>query len=187
MKGGEKMTKIIDLMGKKFGRLMVIRRIGSDKYGKPMWLCKCDCGNEKIVQGGCLKRGNTKSCGCSRKGNTNRKLPLGLSSMRSRINSYKIKAKIRNLEWKITEEQFEEITQRDCFYCGTKPNNIANIKKCNGSFTYNGLDRVDNAKGYTIDNVVSCCKTYNYAKNNHTIQEFKDWSERLYNNLPSWG
>lgn len=58
------MGKLIDLTGKKFGRLTVIERRGSDKYGKVLWLCKCDCGNETVVRGNSLKRGLTTSCGC---------------------------------------------------------------------------------------------------------------------------
>ena len=60
------MKKIIDLTGKKFGRLTVLRY--SHKSGnKHYWLCKCDCGKEKPVIGCCLKSGNTKSCGCYNK------------------------------------------------------------------------------------------------------------------------
>lgn len=57
------MGKFIDLTGKRFGRLEVIKR--SDNVNKETyWLCRCDCGNEKIINGHSLKTGNTKSCGC---------------------------------------------------------------------------------------------------------------------------
>lgn len=55
--------KLIDLTGKKFGKLTVIKKEKS-KNNHTMWLCKCDCGKEKIVGGNELKSGNTKSCGC---------------------------------------------------------------------------------------------------------------------------
>lgn len=58
--------KIIDLSGKKFGRLTVIKQAGK-KNNKITWLCKCDCGNEKIVKGIDLKRQHVKSCGCLKK------------------------------------------------------------------------------------------------------------------------
>lgn len=57
-------NKLNDLTGKKFGRLTVIERSGSDKHGTPLWLCKCDCSNKKLVRGYDLVRGSTKSCGC---------------------------------------------------------------------------------------------------------------------------
>lgn len=53
-----------DLTGKKFNRLTVIERAGKDKHGNSLWLCKCDCGNEKIIKGRNLKINHTKSCGC---------------------------------------------------------------------------------------------------------------------------
>ncbi len=56
-----------DLTGKKFGRLTVIKRVENDKYNHILYLCKCDCGKEKIIKGVSLKNGNTKSCGCLQK------------------------------------------------------------------------------------------------------------------------
>jgi hypothetical protein len=58
------MPKLIDLTGRKFGKLTVVRRDGSDRYSKPEWLCRCDCGREVTVLGLCLKNGRTRSCGC---------------------------------------------------------------------------------------------------------------------------
>lgn len=55
--------KIIDLTNKKFERLLVEKRVGTQ--GKhPIWLCKCDCGNKTIVRGDHLREGNVRSCGC---------------------------------------------------------------------------------------------------------------------------
>lgn len=59
--------KAMDLIGMKFGRLTVIERVGTDKHKKILWLCKCECGNVKVVRGGDLKSGNTISCGCEHK------------------------------------------------------------------------------------------------------------------------
>ena len=60
------MGKFIDLTGQKFGRLTVIKRV-ENKGKETCWLCKCDCGNEIIVQSNNLKSGNSKSCGCLNK------------------------------------------------------------------------------------------------------------------------
>lgn len=60
---------LIDLTGKRFERLLVLRRHG-ESYRPVRWLCKCDCGTETIKAGFSLKRGDTRSCGClMRKGN----------------------------------------------------------------------------------------------------------------------
>lgn len=53
-----------DLAGKRFGKLVAISPCGKNNFGNIMWLCRCDCGNETVVPGGNLSRGNTKSCGC---------------------------------------------------------------------------------------------------------------------------
>lgn len=55
--------KLIDLTGQRFGRLIVVERYGT-KGHEPTWRCKCDCGNETIVMGAELRKGNTTSCGC---------------------------------------------------------------------------------------------------------------------------
>lgn len=52
------------LIGQKFGMLTVIGQAPSTEKGQRRWLCKCDCGTEKIVMGSNLKRGTTVSCGC---------------------------------------------------------------------------------------------------------------------------
>lgn len=56
----------MDLIGQRFGRLLVLKRSGSEN-GNSIWACKCDCDNEKIVLGYSLKSGNTRSCGCFKK------------------------------------------------------------------------------------------------------------------------
>jgi HNH endonuclease len=53
-----------DLTGKTFERLTVIRKTGKNKYGQLLWLCKCECGNEKEIIGYLLTSNNVKSCGC---------------------------------------------------------------------------------------------------------------------------
>lgn len=62
------MTQIIDLTGKRFGRLVVIERAPSRyKSTNAFWKCLCDCGTETIVIGRALRDGTTTSCGCYRK------------------------------------------------------------------------------------------------------------------------
>jgi hypothetical protein len=53
---------IIDLTGQRFGRWLVLKPSGS--YGKwgTLWLCRCDCGDEKIRQGGSLRHGLSRGC-----------------------------------------------------------------------------------------------------------------------------
>jgi len=55
---------MIDLAGKTFGYLTVVKRVNKEKPKQVYWLCKCKCGNETVVQSGNLRTGSTKSCGC---------------------------------------------------------------------------------------------------------------------------
>jgi hypothetical protein len=61
-------SNIVDLTGKRFGYLTVLepgkkKRQTSGKH-RIFWTCRCDCGNIVQIEGGCLRSGNTKSCGC---------------------------------------------------------------------------------------------------------------------------
>lgn len=58
---------MIDLIGKRFGRLLVLSRVDKTNNGNYKWLCKCDCGNEKEILGDSLNSGRTQSCGCLHK------------------------------------------------------------------------------------------------------------------------
>lgn len=64
-----KKKSVIDIIGKKFGKLTVLKR--SDDYicsggrKEAQYLCRCDCGNMKIVRGSSLRKGHTTSCGCA--------------------------------------------------------------------------------------------------------------------------
>ena len=61
------MARVNDLIGQKFGKLTVVKRLENNKHGGTMWLCECECGNERTVMGQCLLNGDTKSCGCINK------------------------------------------------------------------------------------------------------------------------
>lgn len=61
------MGKLIDLTGKQFGRLTVIERVDTNATNVgARWLCKCSCGNQKIIKSASLVTGKTKSCNCIR-------------------------------------------------------------------------------------------------------------------------
>lgn len=57
----------IDITGEKFHRLLVLERVYIRGGRHAYFRCKCDCGNVHIAQGGLLRRGLIKSCGCYRR------------------------------------------------------------------------------------------------------------------------
>jgi hypothetical protein len=55
-----------DLTGRRFERLVVVRRVDSPNRAATMWECRCDCGNPVSCYGSNLRRGGNKSCGCGK-------------------------------------------------------------------------------------------------------------------------
>lgn len=169
-----------DWTGHKFGLLTVIKFIKYERKTRPIykWLCKCICGKEKELDINDLKKGSTNSCGCYRKkfqSDIKRK-PDGIAAFNNLFYSYKSHcAKNRNYKFELTEEQFQILTKQNCYYCNKKPSQIK--KSLLSFYVYNGIDRVDNSKGYIKNNVVACCKECNSKKSGIT----KEMIIKLYN------
>lgn len=157
-----------DLSGQKFGSLFVEKFIGYRSQGKntrvAFFRCLCDCGAHKEVKGTHLSRGDTKTCGAS----IHKILPNNAAKVRAKFLNYKRHAEGRGYEWTISYPFFNSLVLMRCDYCGkeAKP--------------FNGLDRVDNDRGYIEENVVPCCKQCNQAKSDFHLEEFLNWVERVY-------
>lgn len=153
----------------------------SDKLKKN---CKT-CGKEFII----IRRSwddfkrECKSCIQSRVG----KIESGLSRKRTVFAQYKATAKRKKIKFNLSFNDFIQIAKQDCFYCGSKPLNIALSPSGNGDFIYNGIDRIDNTKGYTLRNTAPACKICNYAKNTLTLEDFYIWIQKTYQNLSKKG
>jgi hypothetical protein len=184
-------AKQLDLIGMRYNMLMVVEKLPSKVYGdkskyhkKRMWLCKCDCGNMTEANTGSLTCDKKKSCGCltSTKSAENSiksryKIAKQDAGYRSIYSSYKLNAKSRGFDFNIDFDYAVSILKSDCHYCGIEPSNT--YMKSYYNATYNGIDRVNNTKGYEMDNIVSCCKMCNIAKNNNTEEYFLQWVKRL--------
>lgn len=81
---GVTLVRVVDRTGQRFGRLLVIERVANDKYGRARWLCRCDCGGEKIVKSGNLRSGVSSSCGCFRRERA-RKLAKSMAGAKSPV------------------------------------------------------------------------------------------------------
>jgi len=155
--------KRINLVGQRFGRLVVLRYIFSKKrlgYGKSAyWECQCDCGVIKNIGSNTLRRGNAKSCGCYQ--HDCRRLAKGEAAFNSLYADYQRSAKRRDLIFLLSTEDFRSVTKQNCHYCGAEPAQIlpaTTSKGLYGNYIHNGIDRVDNTKGYELNNTVPCCK-----------------------------
>jgi hypothetical protein len=61
------MPELKDMTGLRFDRLTVTRHAGTYRHGGAVWLCTCECGEQKVVCGASLRRGLVRSCGCLRR------------------------------------------------------------------------------------------------------------------------
>ena len=170
-------------IGQFFGKLEILEILPSEGSGSHVKLrCLCHyCNNETIKNGGNIKKRN--SCGCQQRkssewkrvGAKNRtwQLPPGEAARRNLIFSYKRGATKRNLEYSLTEEQFNKLIVGECFYCGDSLTNVVKGQgKTSGDFHYTGIDRIDSKKGYTENNSVSCCWICNNMKSNYKVEDF---------------
>jgi 5-methylcytosine-specific restriction endonuclease McrA len=194
------MGVIKDLSGQRFERLVVLD-FAYIKNHKAWWNCKCDCGNTTTTAGTYLtgKKSRTRSCGCLLK-EKNREVgkTVGVKNMRSYVDEvrkpegessrnhlfylYGYKANKRGWDFDLTIEEFSVLTKGNCYYCGSEPSQIKRAKNST-VYIYNGIDRVDNSKGYILENCVPCCKQCNTAKNTHTVEEFYDWISKIHKHL----
>lgn len=175
--------KALDLVGQRFGRLTVISKSDISKDGRCWWNCLCDCGAKKIISGKSLRTRHAVSCGCftkdrARELGLNNRIEFGLAAFRALVKSYKKAATSRGYSFSLTNDEFRSLTSQNCWYCNRKPSSIKKAKF--GNYIYTGIDRVDNNKGYSIDNCVPCCKRCNQGKNNMTTEEFMDMVKNIY-------
>jgi len=180
------MGKKKNWIGHKFGQLVVLEETSKRKYRRPsiVFLCQCSCGNKCEIAA--AQFSSTLSCGCRKKevnkqpigllkAAQDRLLPPGESAFRTLLSRYKKSATKRKLSFSLLENNFKTLVQSNCFYCNTKPLQQCFNRKSSSSFTYNGIDRVDNKVGYELYNCVSCCFRCNRAKDTMTTTDFKSW------------
>lgn len=188
----KRVSERANLTGRRIGRLLVIEDLGvAGDSGFRLWGCICDCGKKKAIRSRELLKNDARSCGCLQAEMratyggraASNKLPYGHASRNELLSSYKKSARDRNIEWHLSDEEFFEIVSSPCAYCGTPPDSIRKPNKgVNGEFTYSGVDRVDNGRGYFPDNVVSCCWNCNRAKGMMKKKDFLAWVDRLSRN-----
>jgi hypothetical protein len=112
------------------------------------------------------------SCGCAAKEQTSKlkRLPGQLAAQRRLIGIYRSGAKLRGVAFELTFEQFVQLIKQCCSYCGSEPKTV--LRRGPWTFVYNGIDRVVNGGGYTVNNTVSCCEVCNSMKADMPLAEW---------------
>ncbi|MGH7744868.1 MAG: hypothetical protein ACREQ5_08675 [Candidatus Dormibacteria bacterium] len=128
-----------------------------------------------------MQQGKKKSCGCLRSdmcreraaiNTSNRTLPGDAGSFNQLYASYKWQAAKRGLSFELSKDDFRRLVSGTCVYCGALPSQRYRARPTTENFIYNGVDRVNNATGYTIENSVSCCGICNDMKRHRSKEEF---------------
>lgn len=184
------MSKFIDLTGQKFGRLTVVERAEDyvTKNGKKytQWLCKCECGNIKIISTSRLKDGTTKSCGCLSK-----ELKTKHNLCYTRI--YEIFCGIKKRCFNKKDKSYKIYGDRGIKVCDEwldKENGFMNFYNWAINNGYNDdltIDRIDVNGNYEPSNCrwVSKKEQANNRRTNHYItynnktQNLKQWCDEL--------
>jgi hypothetical protein len=161
--------------GDVFGRLTVVERVKVD--GTWRYQCQCSCGGSTVTYGWCLKKGASHSCGCVR---SEKGLESGRAGLLIALRDYRRGARRRGLVFDLTEGEFTSLVTMPCHYCGVAPFRVVHSPTEYGRFRCGGIDRVDNALGYTHGNCVPACTQCNRAKSNLAADDFLSKTMRIH-------
>lgn len=175
-------------VGETFGSLTVI----GEAYikGKKGYYSKvrCTCLKEFDAHHTRLRTGKAFCCiNCSMKRREENRLN-GTSQLEQAYNhNIRLRSKKNNISYDLTIKEFSEITSKNCYYCNVKPKIYSLSKRRkyrnNEPLSVNGIDRVDNTKGYTKSNCVPCCESCNKMKTDSTLEEFLNKIKIIYKHL----
>ena len=184
-------ARLIDFTGQRFGRWLVLERSGTSdnwRIEHTKWLCRCDCGTERVVPGTILSNGTSTSCGCSKSSFQSRKrisaLKRGIDiedwdgfAFDDNLRSFRNSAEYRN--WR------SEVYMRDnwtCQKCGEKSGTLRAHHL--NSYTDFPDQRLNVSNGSTL-----CVKCHNlfhkkFGTHHNTYEQFIEWlSEYIVNEL----
>lgn len=185
------MGKLIDLTGQRFGKWIVLQKVSKPNDTSACWLCRCDCGNTKIVRGKDLRYGKSKSCGCS---------IVKHGGEKSRLYTIWRDMKTRCLN--PSAHCFKDYGGRGISICKEWENDFSVFREwaINNGYDENApkgqctIDRIDNNGSYAPDNCrwitqkEQCNNRRNshlltYNNENHTIAEWADIKKIPYQTL----
>lgn len=170
------------LVGNKIGSLFIESCIVKNK--RTFLLCKCDCGNEKLIFGYHIKSGKIKSCGCKSKKAFGKMNPsfTGYEEISGTLwRKIKEGALKRNFDFSIDLPYIWELfinQNRKCAISGVSLNFNKGFKIRDGNAS---LDRIDSSKGYIEGNVQWVDKTINKIKGKLTDEELIKWANIISN------
>lgn len=168
----------VNYRGQTFNGMTFIRPTDKRRQGSVVWEIECECGKrfERVPR--FIFQRVVNSCGC--KTSSQR----AASGAKSRIHHPRIST-ARSIWQRVYKDgcdfdTFLKLSQLPCHYCGAPPSRTINRydqdkrhpRRAEADFTYNGLDRIDNAKDHSPENVLPCCTTCNIMRGTLDQAEF---------------
>jgi hypothetical protein len=172
------MGKRLDLVGTRFGKLVVVSDEGNNRFGQSAWKCVCDCGGSTVTSGVNLRNNHSRSCGCIRDTElAARRLTHGATSQREPVAfepEYKIWMSMHARCKKLSDSRYGGRGITVCSNWSGK-DGYANFIKDMGSRPdpSMSIDRINNEHGYSPENCRwSTITEQTRNKRNNRVVEF---------------
>ena len=178
------MSRAINIIGKRFGRLLVLKRMENASNGDAVWLCKCDCGKTKSIRGNAILTGRTISCGCYHKEIVSNKNNVNYKDGRCGTRLYNIYNNMKSRCYKKNHKSYANYGGRGIKICDEWLNkekgfvNFYNWAMNNGYRDNLTIDRIDNDGDYKPSN----CRwtTYREQANNTRTNHKVKYNGQIY-------
>lgn len=165
------MPNVCKLQGKRFGRLSVLERYGTDYNGRAMWRCLCDCGNYCVKTSQSLKRDRAPSCGCWAK-----EIEREVNTIHGFNNTrlYTIFRGILKRCYVKTNKAYKNYGGRGITVCDEWLLDRSKFFQWAVSNGYNEnltIERIDNSRGYSPDNCkwITNTEQQSNKRSNHLV------------------
>lgn len=178
-------------INKKYNKLIILSIIKNDyDINKTKVLCKCDCGNEKVIYLGNVIRGLTKSCGCIRKKNGYKQGTNKKTHGQSKTKLYRVYKNVINRCYNKNHDHYKHYGGRNIKMCDEWLNDFMSFYNWaydNGYTDMLTIDRIDNNGNYEPNNCrwVDMSVQSNNKRNtvyltyNNKTQSMKQWANEL--------
>lgn len=169
------MALVKDLSGMRFGKLTAIECVGRTKNGNAKWLCRCDCGGEKVIASWNLVSGNTNSCGCIKKEQNKQMFVTHGDSGSHKTRLYRIWAGIKTRCYnKKHSDSYRKYGAKGVFMCDEWKNSYESFRDWSIASGYQenlSIDRIDPKGPYSPENCrwATDKEQQNNRTNNHIL------------------
>lgn len=185
-KGSGGQFKVKNFKGERINDCTVLHQTEKRVWGYAVWEVRCHLCNQNFERPSYAIIKNTLAHRCRewlskyhpRIGRP--PLPESQSHINGLYTRCKKSARERDLDFELRKDEFKKISEMPCKYCGEKPILKKVYSQLYGQWAFNGIDRIDNSKGYISGNCAPCCGTCNMAKSTMTVSEFAKWIKKIY-------